>query len=101
MTYWLFGTVICSTLYFLDRFTNVNIIEEEKTFQRSPNMISKVAPITTVSEITQIENIIEFGVKLGEKEHNGNENGVFLLKEVVTEATKVANKSQLQKDFDQ
>lgn len=110
MTYWLFGMIFCSTVYFLDRFTNVKIIEEEKTFQKSPNMISKVVPITTVSELTQIDNVNEFSVKLGENDISEKENGtigvsnanaVLLLNEVVSEATKPANKSQSETDFHQ
>lgn len=105
MTYWLFGTVICSTIYILERFTNISIVEEEKTFTKSPNSIAKVVPITTVSESTQIDDGIE--VISFEKDANGNgTNGVskaraeLLLSEVVTEATKAANRSQLQKDFE-
>lgn len=107
MTYWLFGTVICSTIYILERFTNISIVEEEKTFTKSPNSIAKVVPITTVSESTQIDDGIE--VISFEKDVNENGNGTngvskasaeLLLSEVVTEATKAANRSQLQKDFE-
>lgn len=107
MTYWLFGTVICSTIYFLERFTNISVVAEEKTFTKSSNSIAKVVPITTVSETIRIDNGIEVITFKKDVNGNGNEtNGTakasaeLLLSEVVTEATKAANKSQLQNDFE-
>lgn len=105
MTYWLFGTIICSTIYLLDRFTNVNVIEEEKTFTKSPNSIAKVEPIMVISELTHIEDAFDEKTEKiaveSEYDINGiSKSAVVLLSEVVTEATKAANKNQRHTDPD-
>lgn len=105
ITYWLFGTIICSTIYFLNRFTNVDVIEEEKTFTKSPNSIAKTEPIMVISELTQIEDAFDEKTEKIAVENEYDINGisksaVVLFSEVVTEATKAANTSELQTDSD-
>lgn len=45
MTVSLFGAILCSSLYLLEKFTSVDIFEVEKTFKKSPNGISRIATI--------------------------------------------------------
>lgn len=113
LTYYLFGTIGCVSLYLLKRYTTVNVIEQENMFTRSPNGIFKTVPITMVSSI--ISELppkvdIDFEMKDRElhKDKNGGEcddeartNAIILLNEIV--AAKMAetdNDSQLQKPSD-
>lgn len=110
LTYWLFGTVICTTLFVLHRYTNVNIFEEEEQsmFTKSPSQ-SKVGVVTNASErIPPIENndlkTIEEkddDVNLNEQDaSNASQTGaVILLNEIVTKAASAANNRRLQNDF--
>ncbi|XP_055302266.1 sensory neuron membrane protein 1-like [Sitodiplosis mosellana] len=108
LTYWLFGTIICTTLFVLSRYANVNIFEEgQSVFMKSPNL-SKIGAITTASELSDKVND---GLKtIDEKDADVNVNGedtnshskngaVILLNEIVTKAASAANKSRLQTDF--
>lgn len=104
MTFFLFGTITCTILFLLKQFTNVNIFEEEKTFVLSSNAISKMIKVTSKSNNNEI-------ISKSRKSHadgNGirnndaaNTNAKLLLDEVVTEATKVANIRNLEKNFNQ
>lgn len=113
MTYFLFGTIVCVSLYLLKRFTTVDVIDQENMFTRSPNTILKTVPITMVSSVISemTPNVdIDFEIKQHELctiDKNGNgcndvskTNPISLLNEVVTEAAKVTelvNDSQMQK----
>lgn len=95
MTVGLFGTVICSILFILKRFTNFNIIEEETAFIRSSNA-PKIISVAVASETDKKIALKALG-KANEIENsmNGvaNANAMILLSEVVESATKAANKN--------
>lgn len=113
MTYWLLGTVVCTTLFILSRSNNVNIFEEEPNcFTRSPNL-SKIGAITIANEPPVKENN---GLKtIDENYVNADTNAdvddtdttdisktgaVLLLDEIVTKAASAASNSRkLQNDF--
>lgn len=102
MTIFLPGAIICSTVYLLDRFTDLNIIEEETTFRKSPNALSKAKTITDVSykkdEI--VITSIDRDEDANEKEISGSVNqgnATIFLSEIVEEATKAAKKNELTK----
>ena len=101
MTYFLCGTIGCVSLYLLERFTTVNVIEQENMFTRSPNTVLKTTPITMVSSIiSEIPPNIDIDFEMKQREFypdkNGNncnntsrENAILFLNEMVTEAAKV------------
>lgn len=112
LTYYLFGTIICVSLYLLKRYTTVNVIEQENMFTKSPNTMFKTVPITMVSSI--INELppkvdIDFEMKDRElhKDKNGNEcsdearaNSIMLLNELVAAKmtqTDLNDDSQMQK----
>lgn len=96
-TYYMFGTIICVSLYLLQRYTTVNVIEEENMFTRSPNAVSKAVPITMVSSfISELPPKVDIDYELKNKEFlkdnkseesDGNEearkNAILLLNEIV------------------
>lgn len=87
----------------MKRFTNVNIFEEEKTFVLSSNAIAKVIKVTSNSNNEIIPRSIKQNPHGNEKRNSdaATTNAKFLLNEVVTEATKVANRKNLRKNLDQ
>lgn len=95
MTVGLFGTLICSILFLLKRFTNVNIIEEEKAFVASSNT-PKIIPVAVASKTDEgiVLKALEKANEI-EKSMNGvgNANAMILLSEVVESASKAANKN--------
>lgn len=115
MTYFLCGTVVCVSLYLLERFTTVNVIEQESIFTKSPNAILKTVPITMVSsmigELSPNEGG-DFGMKQRESDLDENihccsdvskANDILSLSEIVNEATKVTiidQNSPIQKNSD-
>lgn len=100
MTYWLLGTIICTTLFILTRFTSFQILEEQddSMFKKSPNL-AKLGVMTVAKSAT---------IKLNSIDSNGKDNAdavqngaKLLLDEIVTKAASAAiNKSQLQMDFE-
>lgn len=106
MTFGLFGTIICSTLFVLKRYTNVDIFEEETTFIPSSNAISKIISVAKAKETASKTNrgtILNLREKRNGEMINGaaNANAMLMLSEVVTEATKAANTNNLQRDLHQ
>lgn len=105
MTYGLIGTVICTTVYILNRFTDIDVLEEEKAFTKSPHLISTLGSIKMVASIE--DNRIDKKLKRnGTDKKNEDTNGdpsiaaVLLVSEVVTKAASAANKIRLQRNFD-
>lgn len=112
MTYFLCGTIVCVSLYLLERFTTVDVIEQENVFTRSPNAILKTAPITMVSSIiNEMPPNIDIDFEMEQREFYTDKNGngcnhlsktnpISLSNEIVTETAKVTqidDDSQLQK----
>lgn len=107
MTVSLFCAVLYSTLYLLEKFTSLNIFEDDVTFEKSPNAILKIAPIS--NEATFKANKDEIVVRSLEQsaEENkrnvdeiSNTNAMLLLSEVVEEVSK-ASRVRKQKEFDE
>lgn len=110
MTFGLFGTIICLTLFLLKRYTDVDIFEEEKAFITSSNAIPKIITVAKTNETASKTNkgIILNSSEKGKIDGNGakingaaNANAMLLLNEVVTEATKATNKNNLQENSHQ
>lgn len=94
MTCFLFGTIIFTILYLFNRFKHVNVINEDKTFTKSPN--SHPPPVVVIHELTPIEDVEEKPIEKMAKDivndiNEVSKSAVSMLNEVVTEATKVAN----------
>lgn len=101
MIYFLLATIVCSVIFILTRYTNINVLEKDTMFTRSPHM-TKVEPITMVSEQPPKDcNSVEVNGK-GEHEKNGfpKTDAVLLLNEIMTRATKNATNG-LQNEFKQ
>lgn len=114
-TYWLTGTIICTTLFLLSRMTHVKIFEDEQNlFNKSPNL-SKIGAIKSTNEVPTnevpnnepakenngLKTVNENEVVANELDMNGvpRTGAVLLLNEIVTKAASAANNSRLQKDF--
>lgn len=92
------------------KFSSFDIFEAEQTFKRSPNAISKIAPVLPFSHEAAFkankEDIIMRSVEqiANENEKNvnniANTNAMLLLTEVVEEASK-ASRVQQQKSVDE
>lgn len=111
MTIGLIGSITCLTVFIVDRFTNFNIIEEEKAFNKSPHLISTLGSIAINKVTSEIDNKIskkseQIEVNKNDEVLNGggpmdpSMNAVLLVREVVTKAASAANKSRLQYDKD-
>ncbi|XP_031629088.1 sensory neuron membrane protein 1-like, partial [Contarinia nasturtii] len=103
MTYWLLATIGCTTIFLLTRYTDINVLEKDALFTRSPQ-ISKIGPIVTMVSEQPLKDFN--GVEANEKDqHDKNclpkTDAVLLVNEIVTRATSAANKGHLQNDFDQ
>lgn len=105
MTYGLIGTIICSTVFILNRYTDIDVLEEEKAFTKSPHLISTLGSIKMVASIE--DNGIDKKLKRnGTDKINKDTKGdpsiaaVLLVSEVVTEAASAANKIRLQRNSD-
>lgn len=97
MTVALFGAILCSSLYLLDKFTNVDIFESEVTFTKRPNGISKIGTILPFTNeiafdankdnvlIRSIEQKVD---NVGRNVTNGN--AILLFTEVVEEASRTS-----------
>lgn len=111
--YWLPSTIICTTLFVLSRFTNVNIFEENQNiFNKSANL-SRIGAITTVKE-NEVKNeeiespTQEKNVTVNEKNDDVKEldaNGVpgtsavLFLNCSISKAANAANNSPLQNEL--
>lgn len=101
MTFGLIGSITCLTVFILDRFTNFNIIEEEKAFNKSPHLISTLGSIAINQVTSKIDNKIskkseQIEVNKNDEVLNGggpSTNAVLLVREVVSKAASAANKS--------
>lgn len=106
---YLLACIFCYILDLLKRFTDVDIFEEEKTFTKSPNSVTKIVPITIVDELAEKPNgkneMLTIKKDFSVNDHNqngfGRPSAVFLLTEIVTEAAKAHDKSKAQSDFKQ
>lgn len=98
MTYWLFGTIICTTLFVLTRYTNLNVLEKVTEFQKSPN-ISKVDVIPVVDDTRVKDNKGIGNVQKTNELHRTD--AVSILNEILTRASTAASKNKLQQKFEQ
>lgn len=102
MTVSLFGAIFYSSLYLLQKFSSFEIFEAEGTFKKSPNAISKIAPVLPISSEAAFKANKD-DIIMSTIDHNAddilNTNAMLLLSEVVEEASK-ASRIQKQKSID-
>lgn len=105
MTFGLIGTIVCLTVFVLSRYTNIDVIEEEKAFTKSPQLISTLGTIKMVGQVTsKLNNGTE--KKLKENSPDVNDDSVvpsmgtvLLVEEIVSKAASAANKGHSLQQF--
>lgn len=109
LTYYLFGTIFCVSLYLLKRYTTVNVIEQENIFTKSPNTMFKTVPITMVSSIiSELPPKVDIDFEMKDRElhkdknriernNDARKNSILLLNELfAAKMTQTDDENQMQ-----